>query len=104
MSQKGGEAYSALHYRFQIFRKTRLKNEILNPVELAVGQGVHRINEDSTGSARPPGLAGANDRINYGYEKAKRLARACPRRNHVTLTRLRLGDGLGLMAMEPQGL
>jgi hypothetical protein len=94
----------APHNRLKLGGQAGLRDEFFDLVDLAVGQRIHRINEDGTGSAWFPGLAGANDRIDYRYEKAKRLARACSCRNHVTLTRLSLGDGLGLMAMEPQGL
>ena len=91
----------APHNRLELTRKTGLGDELLDLVHLAVGQSVHRINDDRAGPPRPPGFACTNDRINYRYEKAKRFARASSGRNHITLARPSLCYGLRLMAIEP---
>ena len=93
----------APHNRLKLTGQAGLGDELLDLVDLAVGQCVHRIDDDRARSARPPGFPRANDRIDYRHEKAKRLARTGSGCNHIALARPSLCDGLRLMAIEPQG-
>ena len=88
--------------RLELVRQPGLVDELLDLLDLAVRQRVHRIDDDGAGPARLPGLPRAHDRVNDGHEEAQRLARAGAGRDHEALARPRLGDGLRLMAMEPK--
>ena len=89
----------ATHDRLQSFRQAGLGNEFLNLVDLAIGQGIHGIDNDGPRPPWLPGLTGTDDGVHNGNEEAERLARPGPRSHHIALPRAGFGNGLGLMSI-----
>ena len=67
---------------------------------LAVGERVHRIDDDGAGALRLAGGAGAHRGVNDRDEEAERLAGTGPGRDDEALPGRGLCHRLGLMAVE----
>ena len=61
----------APHHRLQLVRQAGLGNELLDFFDLAVCQGVHRVDDDSARLAGLPGLARTNDGIDHRDKEAQ---------------------------------
>src|SRR5690606_6474432 len=67
---------------------------------LAVGQGVHRVDDDGPGTRRRVLLLGTQHGIDDRQEKAERLARAGAGSNYKAFALPAEGDGLLLVTIE----
>ena len=61
----------APHHRLQLFRQAGLGDELLDFLDLAVGQSVHRVDDDGARLARLPGFARTNDGIDNRDKEAQ---------------------------------
>ncbi len=72
--------------------------------QLAVGQGVHRIDDDGPGACFAVGLLGLENAVNDRDEEGQGLSRPRAGRDHVALTSLTFGQGFHLVFVKVQGL
>jgi len=64
-------------------------------MHLAVGQGIHRIDDDGAGAGSEIGRPGFQDAIHHGNEERQGFSGTCSGCYHIASFFLRLGDGLG---------
>ena len=76
--------------------------EFVQLFQLAVGQSVHRVDDDGPGALLRVGLLGFEDAVDDGNKKRQRLARARAGGDHVALLLLRLGQCLQLVHVKVQ--
>jgi len=85
-------------------RRIGVRQELLQFLELAVGERIHRIDHDGARARRRVRGLGAQNGVDDGDKKTERLARAGACRYHVAAGLARERKGLGLVAMQPHGL
>ena len=90
----------APHDGLQGLRETGLGNKSLNLIDLAIGKGIHGIDNDGPRPPRLMGLAGTDDGIHNGDEEAERLARPGSRGHHIAFAPTSFGDGLSLVLIQ----
>jgi len=81
----------------------RVPDELLDLLELAVGQRVHGVDEDGARAARAAFPLLGEDRADDRDEEAERLAGTSPGRDDEALALRGVGDGLLLVLVEPEG-
>ena len=85
-------------------RQPGLFDELLQLLHLAVGERIHRIDDDGARARRFSGGARPNRCIDDRHEEAERLARAGSGRHREALPLGGLGDGLRLVAVKSDRL
>jgi len=85
-------------------RQTGLTHVFPQLFQLAVGERIHRVDDNRPRARRFAGYSGFDRRVDDGNEQAERFARARPRRDNEALPRRRPSNRLGLMPVERHGL
>ena len=86
--------------RPQVFPQAGLVEELGQFLPLAIGERIHRVDHDRPRALLFAGGAGADRRVDDGYEKAQRLSRTGTGRDREALSRYGFRDGLHLMPVK----
>jgi hypothetical protein len=88
----------------QMIGQSRMAEEFLQLLHLAVRQGVHGVHDDGSGPRLLSRHPSPDCSVKDWDEETHGLARPGPRRNNKALALVRLGYRLLLMAMKPHGI